>query len=67
MAAQQLNLFGPSLNVTSRLKTAMREAIRNCLLSREEIAERMKALASMDGLGGGRGSKISLPNLDAWV
>lgn len=66
MAAQQLNLFGPTMNVTSRLKAAMREAIRSCKLSREEIADRMKAIAKSDGLGGGRGSTISVANLDAW-
>lgn len=63
---EQLNLFRPSLNVTPRIKAAMRESIRACGQSREEIVDRMKALAKADGLGGGRGSIISLPNLDAW-
>ena len=64
--AEQLNLFGPSLNVTSRLKASMREALRKSGFSREQIIDRMRALAKGDGLGGGRGSTISLPNLDAW-
>lgn len=67
MAGHQLKIFKPSLNATSRLKAAMREAIRNCRLSREEIAEQMRALAKMEGLGGGRGSTITLSSLDAWV
>lgn len=62
----QLHLFGPNLNVTARLKTAMREAIRKGTISREEIVDRMRALAKADGMGGGRGSTISLANLDAW-
>lgn len=65
--AHQLKLFDPSLNVTSRLKMAMRQSIRGCAISREEIVDRMKAIARADGLGGGRGSTISVPNLDAWV
>lgn len=64
--ARQLPLFGPSLNVTSRLKASMREAIRACNLSREEIVDRMKTTAITEGLGGGRGSTITLANLDAW-
>jgi hypothetical protein len=62
----QLRLFGPNLNVTARLKAAMREAIRKGNLSREEIVDRMRELAKGEGLGGGRGSTISVPNLDAW-
>lgn len=45
----------------------MREAVRRSDLSREEISDRMREIAKMDGLGGGRGSTISLSNLDAWV
>lgn len=67
MAGQQLHIFKPSLNATSRLKASMREAIRNCRLSREEIVDQMRALAKTEGLGGGRGTTISLPALDAWV
>ncbi len=64
--ARQMPLFGPPLNVTSRLKASMREAIKNCRFSRDQVVDRMKALASVEGLGGGRGSTISLANLDAW-
>ena len=64
--AEQLSLFGPSLNVTSRIKATMREAIRNSTLSRDEIADRMRSIAGVEGLGGGRGSTISAANLDAW-
>ncbi len=44
----------------------MREATRNSKLSREEIAERMRSAAAIEGMGGGRGSTISPANLDAW-
>ena len=64
---QQLNLFAPNLNVTARLKAAMREAIRKCQLSREEIVEAMRRVSRQDGLEAARGQTISLPNLDAWV
>lgn len=67
MVGQQLRIFKPSLNATSRLKAAMREAIKNCPLSRQEIVDQMRALAKTEGLGGGRGSAISLATLDAWV
>ena len=63
---KQLSLFGPSLNVTSRIKASMREAIRNSTLSREEIADKMRLIAGIEGLGGGRGSTVSAANLDAW-
>ena len=64
---RQLALFSPSLNVTARLKASMREALHASRLSREEVADKMRALAQVDGLGGGRGSTISAANLDAWV
>jgi hypothetical protein len=44
----------------------MREAIRNSTLSREEIADKMRLIAGIEGLGGGRGSTVSAANLDAW-
>lgn len=65
--AQQLGLFGPSLNVKARLKSAMREALKTCDLSRQQIVDRMNRLAANEGIAGGRGSKISPANLDAWV
>jgi hypothetical protein len=64
---RQLPLFGPSYNVTPRLKAAMREALRQSPLSREQIVDKMKVLASHEGLNGGRGSTITVANLDAWV
>ncbi len=65
--AEQIHLFGPTMNVTARLKAAMRESVRKSALSREQIADEMNRLARLDGLGGGRGSTISASNLDAWV
>lgn len=64
---RQQSLFGPSLNPTSRLKAAMREAIRSGKYSREQIVDRMNEAARQEGLGGGRGSKISVAALDGWM
>ena len=44
----------------------MREAIKESGLSREQISDRIKSIASVEGLGGGRGSTVSPDNLDAW-
>lgn len=67
MRQLSMDLTGASLNVAARVKAAMREAIRESGLSREEIVERMASLATRDGLRGGRGTTITLANLDAWV
>lgn len=64
---RQLNLFSPSLNPVSRLKAAMRQAIKGGRYSREQICERMDKLASSEGLRTGRSDRISLATLDAWV
>lgn len=62
-----MNLFGPSLNPVSRLKAAMREAIRSGGESREAVVDRMNEAARREGLGGGRGSKITAAALDGWL
>lgn len=65
----QQDLFGrPSLNPVPRLKAAMREALKRCRLSREQVVEEMNRLASLEGLTtGGRSQKVTLPLLDKWV
>jgi len=63
----QLELFGASLNTLPRLKASMREALRTCPLSRSQIVDEMNGIAQFEGLGGGRGAKITTANLDAWV
>lgn len=63
----QLNLFSGNLNVISRLKEAMRESVRKCSLSREQIADEMLQIAKEAGIVSGRGTTISLANLDAWL
>jgi len=63
----QLNLFSRNLNVVSRLKKAMRESVRKCSLSREQIADEMLHLGKGAGIVNGRGTTISLANLDAWL
>ena len=67
MPPRQLNLYSPSMNVRSRVKASMREAIRRCELSRQQIVDEMNRMAHQEGIGGSRGAKISLANLDAWV
>lgn len=63
----QLNLFSRNLNVVSKLKEAMRESVRKCSLSREQIVDEMLHLGKGAGLVNGRGTTISLANLDAWL
>lgn len=67
MAPRQLDMNSPAMNVRARVKAAMREAIRRCDLSRQEIVDEMNRIAQVEGMGGARGSKITLANLDAWV
>lgn len=65
----QQELFNrPSLNPVPRLKAAMREALKKCRLSREQVVEEMNRLASLEGLTtGGRSQKVTVPLLDKWV
>ncbi len=63
----QLDLFSRNLNVASKLKEAMRESVRKCPLSREQISDSMLILAREAELINGRGTTISLANLDAWL
>jgi len=64
---RQLSLYGPSVNPINRLKAAMRQAIKECRWSRDEICDRMNSIAASDGLKSGRADKISVALLDAWV
>ena len=64
---RQLNLFGPSLNVTSRLKESMRQAIRDSRFSREQVIDRLNKVAASEGLRLGRSNKITLAALDGWL
>lgn len=65
----QLRLWDlPSLDPTDRLKTAMREALKVCPLSRDRIVSDMNQLVSSEGMAcGGRAQKISVPQLEKWV
>lgn len=61
---RQVKIFTqPSLNPTSKVKAAMREAVKECPLSREQIVDEMNRLANIDGVK----VKISLALLDKWV
>ena len=64
---RQLHLFGPSLNPVSRLKSAMRQVVKECRFSREQICDRMNKMAISEGVGGGRSDKITVAALDAWL
>jgi hypothetical protein len=56
------------LDPTDGLKTAMREALKGCGLSRPQVAEKMAELAEEEGITvGGRSQKVTLPLLDKWV
>jgi hypothetical protein len=65
----QMDLFDrPNLNVTCRLKAAMRESLKNCDLSREQVAERITEIMKVEGLrcpGNSRG--VSRAIFDKWV
>ncbi len=63
----QLDLFGPRIDVGSKLKGTLRECVRKCHLSREQIVDEMAHLAKRAGMDIGRGKTISLANLDAWL
>ena len=63
----QLNIFKPSLNPVSRLKAAMRSAIKSGKWSREQIVDRMNEVAAMEGLSNGRGGRITVAALDGWM
>lgn len=65
--ARQGTLFGTSLNPISRLKAAMRQAIKDSRYSREQICDRMNRAASIENLTNGRGGRISIAALDGWV
>jgi hypothetical protein len=67
--SDQLDLFSrPSLNIISRLKAAMRESIRKCRFSREQIAEMMTEAVVVEGLRfPGNSRSISKAILDKWV
>jgi len=67
--SEQLNLWDrPSLNPVPRVKEAMRQALKACALSREQVVDRMNGLARAEGLStNGRAKKASNDMLDKWV
>jgi len=68
MKDRQLTLWdNPSLDVTSRVKSAMRDALSGCPLSREVVAERMSDIARREGMCGKDRSPVSPDMLDKWV
>jgi hypothetical protein len=69
MKARQLNLWhNPSLDVTLRVKAALRDVLAECPMSREAIAERMSAVARKEGLSSNEDrTPVSPDMLDKWV
>ena len=65
----QLDLWTkPDLDPTTRLKAAMREALRLSGISREKVVTDMNDLAAEAGLTtNGRGEKVTLAILEKWV
>ena len=61
--ASQLDLFSPSLDVVIALKASMARCLANCRLSRDEVVDRMNALAA------DAGSKLAVtkPTINKWV
>ena len=66
---KQLRLFDqPSLNIVARLKAAMRQALSESKFSREEVAEKMTAIAKIEGIRlPGNSKSITKTILDKWV
>jgi hypothetical protein len=57
----------PPLNLGSRLKAAMRRAVRESRWSREQIVDRMNAQAVVEGVLPRRGGKFTQAALDGWL
>ncbi len=66
---KQLNLWDrPSLDPTHRLKLAMKEALKDTSLSREQVVDEMNRLAAAEGLTtNGRSQKVTTALLDKWL
>jgi len=70
MSVEQLGLFGrASLNTTTRLKDAMRVALKDCGLSRDQVVDEMNSLADREGITpAGRAKQVAtVEMLDKWV
>ena len=58
----------PSLDPTNRLKTAMRQALIECSLSREQVVDDINRLAGAEGIkASGNSKKITTNTIDKWV
>ena len=68
----QLNLWdSPSLDPTTRVKAAMREALSGAYaagVTRDNVVDEMNRLASLEGLStNGNGKRVTKHLLDKWV
>ena len=68
-SARQLTLWdAPSFDPVTRLKAAMRDALKACPSSRERVVSDMNELAALEGMTcNGNAQKVSEPLLDKWV
>ncbi len=59
----------PNLDPLARLKAAMREALKGCPLSREQVVDEMNRLAGLEGIPGSGNSRqpVTPALLDKWV
>lgn len=68
MSTHKLGLWhNPSLDVTLRVKAALREVLSECPKSREAIAEHMSSVARKEGLAEEGRTPVSPEMLDKWV
>lgn len=66
---RQLNFWeNPHLDPTSRIKSAMREALKDCGLSRDQVVDQINELAKREGMTtNGNGQRVTVELLEKWV
>lgn len=58
----------PSLDPVPRVKEAMRQALKNCPFSRDQVVDKTNDLARREGIStNGRAQKVTAEMLDKWV
>jgi len=66
---RQLDFWdNPSLDPTGRLKAAMREALKDCGLSRDQVADQINELARREGTAtNGKAQRVTVELIEKWV
>lgn len=58
----------PSLDPTARIKSAMREALKGCGLSRDQVADQINLLAKREGVStNGKAKRVTVELIEKWV